>query len=134
MANFRTLAPVNQFPEKAYPSYEAKISSGAVGERGPLRFEEGLATDTDVPADFSVGAAQGASDAARYNHNMIVDTKPAEETMKQRIHAGSAAWIEAPSMLGEFATGSGDGDSDPFYPLVGNPGTRQQRIAPTVIQ
>lgn len=134
MANPRTIAPVNPFPEKAYPVYEAKIASGAPGERGPLRFEEGLATDTDVPNDFSVGAAQGQSDPRRYNHNQKVDTKYAEETMKQRVHAGSAAWIEAPTMLGEFATGSGDGANDPFFALVGNDGTRQQRIAPTVIQ
>jgi hypothetical protein len=103
MANPRTIAPVNPYPERGYPNYEAKVASGAVGERGPLRFEEGLATDPD-------------------------------ETMQQRLHAGSASWIEAPTMLGEFATGSGDGDNDPFFPLVGNPGVRQQRISPTVIQ
>lgn len=134
MANPRTLAPTNPFPEKGYPAYEAKVASGAPGERGPLRFEEGIATDTDVPSDFSVGASQGNSDMARYNHNQKVDTKYAEETMQQRMHVGSAAWIEAPTMLGEFATGSVDGDNDPFFPLVGNPGSRQQRISPTVIQ
>lgn len=134
MANPRTLAPVNPFPERAYPNYEAKMASGRVGERGPLRFEEGLATDTDVPNDFSFGASQGQSDPRRYNRNQKVDTKTAQETQQQRVHAGSASWIEAPSMLGEFATGSGDGDNDPFFPLVGNDGTRQQRIAPTVIQ
>lgn len=134
MANPRALAPMNPFPERGYPNYEAKIASGAPGERGPLRFEEGIATDPDVPRDFSVGAAQGNSQPGRYNRNQKVDTKYAEETMQQRLHAGSASWIEAPTMLGEFATGSGDGDNDPFYPLVGNPGTRQQRISPTVIQ
>lgn len=134
MANNRTIAPVNQYPERGYPNFEAKMASNLPGERGPLRFEEGLTTDTDVPNDFSTGVAQGNSSPDRYNHNQKVDTKYAEETMKQRIHAGSAAWIEAPSMLGEFSTGTVDGDNDPFFPLVGNDGGRQQRIAATVIR
>ena len=100
-------------PGEGVPVVRGEGLLGAVGERGPLRFEEGLATDTDVPNDFAVGAGVGPVDPARYNHNQKVDTKYAEETMQQRIHAGSASWIEAPSMLGEFATGSGDGDSIP---------------------
>lgn len=132
--NPRTLGPTNQYPERGFPNYEAKVASGRPGERGPLRFEEGLTTDTDVPRDFSVGASSGNPDGGRYNHNQKVDTKYAEETMQQRIHAGSASWIEAPSMLGEFSTGSVDGDNSPFFPLVGNSGGRQQRIAATVIR
>jgi len=59
-----------------------------------------IATDTDVPQEFSKGAAQGYIPAAgRPNRNAAVHTKPAEETMRERAHVGSAAWVEAPNTL-----------------------------------
>lgn len=125
------IAPNPLFPERGRPNYEAKMASNLPGERGPLRFEEGLATDTDVPNDFSRGIQQGM--AGPRGRNQKVDTKWAEETMAQRVHAGSAAWIEAPTMLGEFAEGSVDGDSLPTYAQVVNSGGRQQRRNATVV-
>lgn len=132
--NRNPIAPVPLYPEKGYPYYEAKMASNLPGERGPLRFEEGLATDPDVPADFSVGAGVGEALPGRMNRNRKVDTKYAEETMKQRLHAGSAAWITAPTVLQEMAQGSYDGANEPFYPQVQNDGRRQQRLAPTVVR
>jgi hypothetical protein len=77
------------------------------GGRGPLRFEEGLATDTDVPNDFQLGVSQGYITApGRPNHNANVWEKSPAETMKERAHVGSAAWVEAPTFLGEFAHAS----------------------------
>ena len=48
------IAPVPSFPERVGTTYERKISPAATGLRGPLRFEEGVATDTDVPRDFEL--------------------------------------------------------------------------------
>ena len=127
-----SLAPAPQFPERFPQSYESKIASGLPGERGPLRFEEGLTTDTDVPSDFSVGVAQGSPAAGRMNHNAKVDTKYADETMKQRAHAGSASWITAPTVLSEFVQGAHTGDVVEYESVL-NPGVRQQRRDPTVV-
>ena len=46
-----TISPAPRFPERAPQVYEMKGADNAT-RRGPLRFEEGVATDTDVPADF----------------------------------------------------------------------------------
>ena len=40
-----TIGPAPQFPERTPVSYERKFSPAQPGLRGPLRFEEGLATD-----------------------------------------------------------------------------------------
>lgn len=68
--------------------------------RGPLRFEEGIATDTDIPRDFRVGAYADCANGPAYYHKMP------GETMRERAHMGSSTWIEAPSLLGEFVHGS----------------------------
>jgi hypothetical protein len=127
------IAPNPLYPERGYPNYEAKVASGLPGERGPLRFEEGLTTDTDIPNDFARGIQQGQPQQGRMNRNQKVDTKYADETMAQRVHAGSAAWITAPTVLGEFAEGSVDGDNEPTYAQVFNSGARQQRKNATVV-
>lgn len=127
------LAPVPMFPERSPQNYERRLASNLPGERGPLRFEEGLTTDTDIPNDFGIGSSQGFPSPARPNHNMKVDTKYPDETMAQRAHAGSAAWISAPTVLGEFVQGSQVGDVIE-YEAVDNPGTRQQRMDPTVVE
>jgi hypothetical protein len=102
-----TLAPSPQFAERQGTVYERKVSPALPGERGPLRFQEGLGTDTDVPNEFSKGAMQGYVAApGRPNRNMNVFEKWPEETMRERAHVGSASWVEAPSFLGEFAHGS----------------------------
>jgi len=101
------IAPSPTFPERAPTIYERKIAPARVGNRGPLRFEEGIATDTDVPDDFQLGISQGyVTPPGRPNHNMNVWEKPADQTMRERAHMGSAAWVEAPTFLGEFAHGS----------------------------
>jgi len=69
--------------------------------RGPLRFEEGIATDTDVPNDFRRGAYADTS-----HPRPTTEWKHAGETMRERAHMGSSTWIEAPAMLGEFVHGS----------------------------
>lgn len=127
-----TLAPNPMFPERSPQSYERRMASNLPGERGPLRFEEGLTTDTDVPSDFAVGVAQGNPAPGRPNHNQNVYEKWPEETMRERAHVGSAAWITAPTVLGEFVQGSQVGDVVE-YEMVGNPGTRQQRPDPTIV-
>jgi len=100
------IAPDPKFPERPGNVYDRKVSPASAGQRGPLRFEEGIATDTDVPNEFSKGAMQGYEPAAgRPNRNQNVFEKLPEETMRERAHVGSAAWVEAPSHLSEFAAG-----------------------------
>jgi len=104
--NTSPLAPVAIPPETASTFYERKVGSN-VSRRGPLRFEEGIGTDTDVPNDFVVGVRQGILPApGRPNHNANVYEKPAAEVMQERAHLGSAAWVEAPTFLGAFAAGT----------------------------
>lgn len=123
------LAPDPQFPERTGTTYEAKVAQNNV-RRGPLRFEEGLATDTDVPSDFTVGVMQGyRTPPGQPNHNANVYEKSAEETMQQRAHAGSAAWVEAPTFLGEFAHGAGAGN-EISYEQVDRSGGRYERLNP----
>ena len=101
-----TIAPDPKFPERPGNVYDRKVSPATPGQRGPLRFEEGIATDTDVPNEFSKGAMQGYMPAAgRPNRNQNVFEKLPEETMRERAHVGSAAWVEAPDQLSEFAAG-----------------------------
>jgi len=102
-----TLAPAPTFPERPGTVYERKAGPDRSGNVGPLRFEEGLATDTDIPSEFSNGAMQGYVTApGRPNHNQNVYEKWPAETMRERAHVGSAAWVEAPTYLGEFAHGT----------------------------
>lgn len=124
------IAPNPMVPEKGFPQYERRMASNMPGERGPERFQEGILTDTDVPRDFAVGIAQG--NAGPDGRNQKVDTKYADETMAERAHVGSAAWITAPTVLNDFVEGAMVGDRVE-YEMVGNPGTRQQRIDPTVV-
>jgi len=101
------IAPVPQFPEKTPVSYERKFSPAQPGLRGPLRFEEGIATDTDVPNEFQNGASQGyITPPGRPNHNQNVFEKYPEETMAERAHVGSAAWVESPNFLNNFSEGA----------------------------
>jgi hypothetical protein len=101
------IAPTPKFPESADTAYDRKMSPATPGQRGPLRFEEGLATDTDIPQEFTTGAMSGYEPAAgRPNRNKPVHTKTAEETMRERAHVGSAAWVEAPAHLSEFSAGA----------------------------
>ena len=100
------IAPDPKFPERTGTVYDRKMSAALPGQRGPLRFEEGIATDTDVPNDFQKGMMQGYVPApGRPNRNQNVFEKLPEETMRERAHVGSASWVEAPDHLSEFAAG-----------------------------
>jgi hypothetical protein len=122
------------FPERAPQIYEMK-GAGNPERRGPLRFEEGIATDTDVPTDFETGIMNGfAAAPGRPNRNAPVWQKPAEQTMSERAHVGSAAWIEAPTYLGEFAHGSFTNYSEQIVETKVVSGGRMMRLNPTVVQ
>ena len=128
-----TISPASQFPERAPQVYERKGADN-VTRRGPLRFEEGIATDTDVPTDFQKGMMQGSATApGRPNRNAPVWDKPAAETLSERAHVGSAAWVEAPTFLGEFAHGTMNDYSAAKIETVARSGGRSQRVSPTVV-
>ena len=129
-----TIAPQPQFPERTGYVYERKMAPSIPSNRGPLRFEEGIATDTDVPNDFQKGMMQGLIPApGRPNHNMNVYEKYPEETMAERAHVGSAAWVESPQFLGEFATGSFSDYAEVTYQEVFRNGGHYQRRNPAVV-
>jgi hypothetical protein len=96
--------------------YETVIASN-YARRGPLRFEEGVATDTDVPNDFGQGAYGDTSGDAR--GRPFTNIKDPALTMRERAHVGSASWIEAPTMLNDFVIGAsiGQGPSQFEYEL-----------------
>ena len=105
--------------------YEVAIAPSIPGNKGPLRFEEGVATDTDIPMEFGKGAyADGAG---------TVFTgwpgKSPEETMRERAHVGSASWIEAPVSLNEFVQGASM--DHPSFERVAGSEVRIQRWNPT---
>lgn len=138
MAN-PTIAPDPSYPERPGNVYERKVQDPRgnynSARRGPLRFEEGLGTDPDVPKDFTVGVMQGyATPPGRPNHNLNVWEKPAEETMRERAHVGSASWVDSPDLLGEFSQGSFADYADLRYEEVVRNGARQQRVTPAVVQ
>jgi hypothetical protein len=104
------LAPDPEFRESADRFYETKTGNNTA-RRGPLRFQEGLGSDTDVPSEFARGAMQGyVTPPGRANHNMNVFEKPPAETMRERAHVGSASWPEAPTYLSEYAAGASEAE------------------------
>lgn len=128
------IAPAIPFPESVGTVYERKMAPSLPGNRGPLRFQEGVATDTDIPNDFQTGVFQGVvTPPNRPNHNQPVYIKHPEETMKQRAHVGSAAWVESPQYLGEFAHGSFTDYAELRYEQVGRDGTNQRRVNPAQV-
>lgn len=129
------IAPDPMFPESPGTQYEVNYVSGAPSGPGPLYFEEGVATDTDVPNNFQIGASQGyITPPGRPNHNQNVYIKSAQETLAERAHVGSAAWVEAPEMLQDFAVGSFSDFAEVRYEEVYRNGGRQQRPSAAVIQ
>ncbi|MEU1816103.1 hypothetical protein ABZ543_13030 [Streptomyces roseifaciens] len=102
------LAPDPDFQESSDRFYEQKQAANP-SRRGPLRFQEGVATDTDVPGNFSTGIMQGyRTPPGRMTHNANVFEKWPEETMRARAHVGSASWPEAPDFISEMAAGVGE--------------------------
>lgn len=128
------IAPAPQYPEKTPTVYERKVAETLPMTRGPQRFQEGVATDTDVPNDFQVGVNQGImTPPGRPNHNQNVYEKWPEETMKQRAHVGSAAWVSAPQFLGEFAHGSFTDYGEVRYEMDVRDGGNQRRMNPAIV-
>jgi hypothetical protein len=130
-----SIAPDPGFPERGMYRYEETMAPARPGGRGPLRFEEGLATDTDVPDDFTRGMLEPMIPApGRLNHvNPAIQFKMPEETIQERVHVGSAAWVDAPTMLGEFAHGSFTDQAEVRYEEVVRNGRNQKRRAPEVV-
>lgn len=129
-----TIAPDPQFPEVTPTLYERRLSAAIPGQAGPLRFQEGIGTDTDIPNNFGIGVSQGYRPApGRPNRNAPVHTKPAQETMSERAHVGSAAWVEAPEFLGEFAQGAFTGNAEVHFEEVYRNGGHQARPNPMVV-
>lgn len=130
------LAPTPRYPERdrGAVNYEAKMGANSE-RRGPLRFEEGIATDTDVPSDFQTGAMQGYRTApGRPNHNMSVFIKPAAETLRARAHVGSAAWLDSVGMNGEFMHGvQVDSNAAKRFEQVNRSGGRYERLHSAIV-
>lgn len=129
------LAPVPNSPETGSYTFERKMAPAAPGLRGPLRYEEGLGTDPDVPAGFTRGATEALSGAP--GHPNFVDPatqyKSAQETMQERMHPGSAAWTESPTFRAEFARDAMQDYATPSYDEVNRSGGRYQRVSPALI-
>lgn len=128
------IAPAPSFPERPGTVYERALGVSNTVRQGPVRFQEGIVSDTDVPTDFGKGYAQGViTPPGRPNHNMNVFEKYPEETMRERAHVGSASWVEAPMLLGEFADGSFSDYSAPEYQQNIVSGARTQRPNPATV-
>ena len=127
------IAPSNIPNERTPQSFQRTMGPNMAGQQGPLRFEEGLATDTDVPDDFQQGMADGyVTGPGSPNHaNPNSQYKHADQTMQERAHVGSASWVDAPSQLGEFV--GGVTEPPVTYPLVGRSGGRYERRSPEVV-
>lgn len=129
-----TIAPVPHVPETGTYTYERKFSPAQPGLRGPLRFEEGLGTDSDIPNDFQRGMMEGAIPAPGHPNAVNPDTqyKHADETMQERAHVGSAAWVESPTYLGDYAGGAGEGNQVEYL-QVDRSGGRYMRTSPALV-
>lgn len=127
------LAPDPGYPERVGQSFDRSMGPSIPGNKGPLRFEEGVATDTDVPNDFARGAYMDTDSApGRLNHtNPAAQYKYPEETMRERAHVGSASWVEAPTVLADFVQGAGAPPQT--FEMVRNNGAPQWRRAATVV-
>jgi hypothetical protein len=123
-----TFAPQNIYPEAQRNVFERKMAPSIPGNRGPLRFEEGIATETDVPSDFQLGAyGDTAGDGRGHQTAEPMFYKHAAETMRERAHIGSASWIESPEVLGDFVQGTSAGDNRPSFEYAYNSGMHQER-------
>jgi len=129
------LSPGPQYPERGTYAWDTTVGPNAPGGRGPLRFEEGLGTDTDIPTDFQRGMLEFMVSApGRINHvDPNTQFKMPEETMAERAHVGSAAWVDAPTMLGEFAHGSFTDQAEVRFEEVVRSGGIQKRRSPEVV-
>lgn len=131
VTNMSPLAPAPSVPQQQSSVYEVKIAPDMPGGRGPMRFEEGLATDTDLPNEFVNGMRQGYATDPR-GHNLNVYEKYPEETMRERVHVGSASWVEAPTYLAAFMGGSSP-EAEQNYIQVNRSGSSYLRRNPAEV-
>lgn len=110
--------------------YETSIAFNGA-RRGPLRFEEGVATDTDIPTDFGQGAYGDTGGDGRGRPFTAV--KDPGQTMRERAHVGSASWIEAPTMLNDFVIGASVGQSPPQFEMELGSERRLIRLSPAMV-
>ena len=110
--------------------YEHAVAVNNV-RRGPLRFEEGVATDTDVPTDFGLGAYGDTQGDGRGRPYLCV--KDPATTMQERAHVGSASWIEAPTMLSDFVIGASVGQGPPQFEMELGSEARLVRLNPAMV-
>jgi hypothetical protein len=127
------IAPSNIPSERSPQSFQRTMGPDQAGRTGPLRFEEGLATDTDIPDDFQQGMGDGyLTGPGSPNHNNVeMQFKHADQTMAERAHVGSASWVDAPSVLREFVGGV----TEPpiVFPDIIRSGGRYERRSPEVV-
>jgi hypothetical protein len=114
-------------PESGYEHVMAVNTA----RRGPLRFEEGVATDTDIPNDFGQGAYGDTGGDGR--GRPFTATKDPATTMRERAHVGSASWIEAPTMLSDFVIGAGIGQGKPAFEMELGSERRLIRVSPASV-
>lgn len=98
--------------------------------RGPLRFEEGVATDTDIPNEFGVGAYGDTGGDGR--GRPFTTVKDPAATMRERAHVGSSTWIEAPTMLNDFVIGASIGQGPSQFEM--ELGSERRLIRPSPAQ
>lgn len=110
--------------------YEHAIAVNTA-RRGPLRFEEGVATDTDIPNDFGQGAYGDPGGDGR--GRPFTPRKDPAQTMQERAHVGSASWIEAPTMLSDFVIGASVGQSGPSFEMEVGSESRLIRVNPAQV-
>lgn len=111
--------------------YETAIAVNNA-RRGPLRFEEGVATDTDIPNDFGLGAYGDPGGDGR--GRPFITSKDPATTMRERAHVGSATWIEAPTMLQDFVIGASVGQGLPQFEMELGSERRIIRVNPANVQ
>lgn len=127
------IAPNRIPPERTPQSFQRTMGPNMAGGRGPLRFEEGIATDTDVPDDFQQGMGDGymTGPGSPNHNNPDSQFKHADQVMQERAHVGSASWVDAPSVLQEFV--GGVTEPPVTFGDVMRSGGRYERMSPEVV-
>lgn len=127
------ISPSNIPPERSPQSFQRTMGPDVAMNKGPQRFDEGLATDSDVPDDFMQGMGDGyqTGPGSPNHNNPDSQYKHADQVMQERAHVGSASWVDSPSVLKDFVNGV----TEPpvTYPDVVRSGGRYERMSPEVV-
>lgn len=118
--------PMANFPDSFFePTFEGQYQYDYAPPVTPIKginiFEEGVATDTDVPIGFGRGAFEDGLGTTATGWAI----KDPYETSRERAHVGSASWVEAPIQLDDFIFGA-MADHPTFEVVVGS----EQRLRP----